>query len=407
MYAPNSPSTQSALEGTDMDPKALRGRYAIVGVGEAGMGKAQAGDTALSLQCEAARKAILEAGLTPADIDGVFAHWDDRAAGLLVTEYMGLAPRYVDSTVVGGQSNLTHVAHAMAAMEAGLCDVALITYGSTQRLDRSRSRAGAAQDARMPSGQFVLPYGMLSPIGFYAMQARLHMHRHGTRAEDLGEVALAARRWAQLNPNAMATAPLTMEDYLAAPMIADPLRKFDICQVSDSAGAIVLVRAERARDLARPPVLVQGFAEQYIQHATPFGTDDWIDNGVLAGTGRLAMDRAGLCHSDIDLVQIYDAFTINVLIGLEELGFCGRGESGAFVQGGRIAPGGAFPMNTSGGGLSFNHGGMFGMPLMIESVRQLRGECGERQVPGVRNCLMQAGGLVMSAYMVMILGLGD
>jgi len=198
-----------------------------------------------------------------------------------------------------------------------------------------------------------------------------------------------------------------LEDYLAAPMIADPLRKFDICQVSDSAGAIVLVRAERARDLARPPVLVQGFAEQYIQHATPFGTDDWIDNGVLAGTGRLAMDRAGLCHSDIDLVQIYDAFTINVLIGLEELGFCGRGESGAFVQGGRIAPGGAFPMNTSGGGLSFNHGGMFGMPLMIESVRQLRGECGERQVPGVRNCLMQAGGLVMSAYMVMILGLGD
>ncbi|MFL9921096.1 thiolase [Paraburkholderia fungorum] len=387
-----------------MDPKDLSGRYAIAGVGEAGMGKAQPGDTALSLQCEAARLAILDAGLKAADIDAVFAHWDDRAAGLLVTEYMGLDPRYVDSTVVGGQSNLTHIVHAMAAMEAGLCDVALITYGSTQRLDRSRSRGGHAQDARMPNGQFVLSYGMLSPIGFYAMQARLHMQRYGTQAQDLGEVALAARRWAQLNPHAVARSPLTMEDYLASPLVADPLRKLDICQVSDSAGAIVLVRAERAHDLRRPPVLVQSFAERYIQHATPFGTDDWIDNGLLAEMGRLALERAGLTRSDIDVVQIYDAFTINVLIGLEELGFCGRGESGAFVKSGRIAPGGAFPLNTSGGGLSFNHGGMFGMPLMIESVRQLRGDCGERQVPGARNCLLQAGGLVMSAYMVMILG---
>jgi len=384
--------------------QSLNGRYAIAGVGEAGMGRAQPGDTALSLQCEAARQAILDAGLKPTDIDAVFAHWDDRAAGLLVTEYMGLAPRYVDSTVVGGQSNLTHVVHAIAAMEAGLCDVALITYGSTQRLDRSRSRGGAAQDARMPSGQFVLPYGMLSPIGFYAMQARLHMHRYGTRAEDLGEVALAARRWAQLNPAAVARAPLSMEDYLAAPMIADPLRKFDICQVSDSAGALVLLRTDRARDLPRKPVLVRGFAEQYLQHATPFGTDDWIDNGVLADVGRLALERAGVTRADIDLVQIYDAFTINVLVGLEALGFCAPGESGAFVQGGRIAPGGAFPMNTSGGGLSFNHGGMFGMPLMIESVRQLRGDAGARQVPGARTCLLQAGGLVMSAYMVMVLG---
>jgi len=387
-----------------MEPKALGGRYAIAGIGEAGMGKAQEGDTALSLQCEAARQAILDAGLKPADIDAVFAHWDDRAAGLLVTEYMGLEPRYVDSTLVGGQSNLTHVAHAMAAMEAGLCDVALITYGSTQRLDRSRPRGGHTQDARMPSGQFVLPYGMLSPIGFYAMQARLHMQRYGTRAQDLGEVALAARRWAQLNPNAVARSPLTMADYLASPLVADPLRKLDICQVTDSAGAMVLVRVERARDLRRPPVLVQGFAERYIHHTTPFGNDDWVDNGVLAEMGRLALERANLVRSEIDVVQIYDAFTSNVLIGLEDLGFCGRGESGAFVQDGRIAPGGEFPLNTSGGGLSFNHGGMFGMPLMIESVRQLRGDCGERQVPGAHNCLVQAGGLVMSAYMVMVLG---
>ena len=384
--------------------KSLDGQYAIAGVGEAGMGKAQPGDTALSLQCEAARLAILDAGLMPADIDAVFAHWDDRSAGLLVTEYMGLSPRYMDTTMVGGQSNMTHIAHACAAMDAGLCDVALITYGSTQRLDRSRSRGGFAQDARMPSGQFVSPYGMLSPIGFYAMQAQLHMHRYGTRPEDLGEVALAARRWAMLNDNAVAREPLTMAEYLASPLVADPLRRLDICQVTDSAGAMVLVRAEHARDLARVPVLVRGFAEQYIQHATPFGTDDWLHNGWLAELGKLALARAGVHRSEIDMVQIYDAFTIAVLIGLEELGFCQRGESGAFVQGGRIAPGGEFPVNTSGGGLSFNHGGMFGMPLMIESIRQLRGECGARQVPGARNCLVQAYGLLMSAYMVMVLG---
>lgn len=386
------------------DRTTLGGRYAIAGIGEAGMGRAPAGATALSLQCDAARLAILDAGLLPSDIDGVFAHWDDRAAGLLVTEYMGLAPRYVDSTVVGGQSNLTHVAHAMAAMEAGLCDVALITYGSTQRLDRSRARGGAAQDARMPAGQFIVPYGMLSPIGFYAMQARLHMDRYGTRAEDLGEVALAARRWAQLNPGALAQEALTMDDYLASPLVADPLRKLDICQVTDCGGAMVLVRADRARHLRHKPVLVRGFADSYVQHATPFGMDDWIDNGLLAAMGRLALERAGLARADIDVVQIYDAFTIGVLIGLEDLGFCQRGESGAFVSNGRTGPGGAFALNTSGGGLSFNHGGMFGMPLMIESVRQLRGDCGARQVPGARNCLVQAGGLVMSAYMVMVLG---
>ena len=197
-----------------------------------------------------------------------------------------------------------------------------------------------------------------------------------------------------------------MEDYLAAPMIADPLRKFDICQVSDSAGAIVLARAERAgTSLDRrswSKALPSSTSSMRRPSAPTTGSRTASSPDGSPGDGT-----RGPCHSDIDLVQIYDAFTIGVLIGLEELGFCGRGASGAFVQGGRIAPGGAFPMNTSGGGLSFNHGGMFGMPLMIESVRQLRGECGERQVAGARNCLMQAGGLVMSAYMVMVLGLGD
>ncbi|MFE9066573.1 acetyl-CoA acetyltransferase [Streptomyces violaceusniger] len=385
------------------DKRTLAGRYAIVGVGEAGLGRAPAGSTSLSLQCRAARLAMQEAGLGPADVDGVLAHWDDRANALLVAEYLGIHPQYVDNTVVGGQSNITHLVHAMAAIEAGLCEVALVTYGSTQRLDQSRARAGVAQDPRSPTGQFATPYGMLNPVGYYAMLAQLYSSRFGCAPEDLGEVALAARGWAQLNPNAARQAPLTMEDYLASPLIADPLRKLDICQINDGAGAMILTNADRARDLAQKPVSIRGFGDTYRHHMTPLGNEDWLDNGALRMVADDALAMAQLDRQDIDAVQIYDAFTINVLVALEALGFCEPGGAGAFVGGGRIAPGGPFPLNTSGGGLSFNHSGQFGMQLTIEAVRQVRGECGPRQVPGARTCLVQASGMVMSAHMVMIL----
>lgn len=385
------------------DKRTLAGRYAIVGVGEAGLGRAPAGSTSLSLQCRAARLAMQEAGLGPADVDGVLAHWDDRANALLVAEYLGIHPQYVDNTVVGGQSNITHLVHAMAAIEAGLCEVALVTYGSTQRLDQSRARAGVVQDPRSPTGQFATPYGMLNPVGYYAMLAQLYSSRFGCAPEDLGEVALAARGWAQLNPNAARQAPLTMEDYLASPLIADPLRKLDICQINDGAGAMILTNADRARDLAQKPVSIRGFGDTYRHHMTPLGNEDWLDNGALRMVADDALAMAQLDRQDIDTVQIYDAFTINVLVALEALGFCEPGGAGAFVGGGRIAPGGPFPLNTSGGGLSFNHSGQFGMQLTIEAVRQVRGECGPRQVPGARTCLVQASGMVMSAHMVMIL----
>lgn len=385
------------------DKQQLRGRYAIVGVGETGLGKAAMGDTALSLQCRAAREALLDAGLHPGEVDGVFAHWDDRASALLVAEYLGLQPRYVDSTVVGGQSNITHLVHAMAAIESGLCNVALVSWGSTQRLDHSRRRGGLAQDARTPMGQFSVPYGMLTPIGWYAMLARLYLERYGCGPECLGEVALAARRWAQLNPNASARAALSMDEYLASPMIADPLRKLDICQVNDGAGAMLLTRVERARELQRRPVLVQGFADSYHHHMTPFAVTDWLDPRPLRGLADDALAMARLDRSELDMVQIYDAFTINVVLGLEAMGFCEAGGAAEFMRGGRIAPGGAFPVNTSGGGLSFNHSGQFGMQLTIETVRQLRGECGARQVADARVALVQACGMVMSAYMVMVL----
>lgn len=385
------------------DPSRLAGRYAIVGVGEAGLGKALPGDTALSLQCRSAREALLDAGLALADIDGVFAHWDDRANALLVSEYLGITPRYVDSTVVGGGSPLTHLIHAMAAIEAGLCSVALVTYGSTQRLDHSRNRGGVVSDPRSPSGQFVAPYGVLSPISWYAMLAQQYLHRYQARAEDLGEVALNARRWAQLNPHATLRQPLTMEQYLASPLISDPLRKADICLVSDGAGALIVTRSGNARTLNRPPVFIRGFADTYVHHVTPLGGCDLLDYAMIGSCANRALRMSGLVRSDLSMVQIYDAFTINVLVGLEAMGFCAPGQAGAFLRSGVGSPGGALPVNTSGGGLAFNHSGQFGMQLLIESVRQLRGECAERQVANASSCLVQASGLLMSAFMTMVL----
>ncbi|MBV7483562.1 acetyl-CoA acetyltransferase [Bordetella sp. BOR01] len=383
-------------------PDHLSGSIAIVGAAESDLGKVP-GLSALELQGQAAQRALADAGLALAEVDGVFAHTDDRFSGLQVAEYLGIRPRYVDSTNVGGMSNVLHIRHAMAAIAAGMCDVALITYGSTQLSDGSRKLGVAAEDMRSPRGQFITPYGQLSPIGYYAMVARLHMHRYGTTPQALAEVAVAARQWARLNPKAYKRDPLSIDDVLASAYIAEPLRQRDCCLVTDAGGALVVTAADRARDLARPPVYVKGIAEAFSHHYTPFNTTDWLDTRV-AQTAEQALAMAEVSRGDIDVVQIYDHFTIGVIQSLEELGFCRRGEGGDFVAGGRLGPGGGFPINTSGGGLSYNHPGMFGMLLVIEAVKQLRGECGERQIPEARLAMVHAPGLVFSANTTMILG---
>ena len=376
---------------------------AIAGVAESDLGKVP-GKSALELQGQAAVAALQEAGLRLSDVDAVFAHTDDRFASLQVSEYLGIRPRYVDSSNVGGMSNLMHIGHAMAAMAAGLCEVALISYGSTQLSDGSRKSGAVAQDsAANPRGQFVHPYGHLSPIGYYAMVAQLHAHRYGSSPKDLAEIAVAARRWAQLNPKAYRREPTSLEEVMASPLVADPLRQRDCCLVTDGGGAVVLVAAHRAKDLRSQPIFVQGFAESFSHHYTPFNTEDWLDTKV-AQTAQSALDMAGVSRADIDVVQIYDHFTIGVLQSLEELGFCQRGEGGDFVAGGALAPGGRFPINTSGGGLSYGHPGMFGIFLLIEAVRQLRGECGERQLPQHELALCHAPGLVFSCNTTLILG---
>ncbi len=379
----------------------LRNRIAIVGVAESGLGD-NAGRDALELQAEAARAALGEAGLGPADVDGVFAHTGGTYAPGLVAEYLGLRPSYLDGTNIGGTSNVSHVIHAAAAIAAGLCNVALITYGSTQRSDASRRLAGRDEDPRSPRGQYEAPHGMLAPLGHYAMVARRHMHQHGTTAEELAEVAVAARQWAALNPVARRRAPLSVAEVLDSPMVAEPLHVLDCCLVTDGGGALVVTSAERSRDLAQRPVLVAGMAEAANRHFFLAGDCD-ITTSDAAITGRRAMEMAGVGHADIDVAQIYDAFTIMVIISLEDLGFCRRGEGGAFVSGGRIAPGGDFPLNTSGGGLSYCHPGMFGVFLVIEAVRQLRGECGRRQVDGARTALCHATGLAFGTHATLVL----
>lgn len=375
---------------------------AIVGAAESDLGKVP-GMTSLDLQAQAAARALRDAGLALKDVDGVFAHVDDKFAGLQLAEYLGIRPRYVDSTSVGGMSNVMHVRHAMAAIQAGMCEVALVAYGSTQLSDGSRKVGGAPEDMRMPRGQFITPYGQLSPIGYYAMVAQLHMQRYGTTHRDLAEVAVAARKWAQLNPHAYRREDTSIDEVMASRLIADPLRQRDCCLVTDAGGAFILTTAERARSLRRPPVHVLGIAESFSHHYTPFNTSDWLDTNVAA-TADAALAMAGVTRQDIDVVQIYDHFTIGVIQSLEELGFCERGEGGAFVAGGRLAPGGDFPINTSGGGLSYNHPGQFGMLLLLEAVHQLRKECGERQLPKAELALVHAPGLVFSCNTTLILG---
>lgn len=375
---------------------------AIVGAAESDLGRVP-GLSPLEMQGQAARGALLDAGLTLADVDGVFAHTDDKFSSLQVCEHLNIRPRYVDSTNVGGLSNVLHLQHAMAAISAGLCSVALITYGSTQLSDGSRKLTPIGEDARSPRGQFIAPYGQLNPIGYYAMVAQRHMHQYGTTREALAEVALAARRWAMLNPSAYRRAPSSIEEILASAPIAEPLHQRDCCLVTDGGGAVVVTTAERARDLRRPPVYILGIEAAFSHHYTPFEVQDWLDTRV-AQTAQAALDQAGLTRKDIDVVQIYDHFTIGVIQSLEELGFCKRGEGKDFVAGGRLGPDGDFPINTSGGGLSYNHPGMFGMLLLIEAVKQLRKECGERQLPRAEHALVHAPGLVFSTNTTLILG---
>ena len=279
-----------------------------------------------------------------------------------------------------------------------MCEVALIAYGSNQR---SHSGGLATSGANLvPS--YELPFGPRMPVSGYALAAARHMHEYGTTREDLAHIAVAARQWAQLNPAAFAREDLTVDDVLGARMVSSPLSVRDCCLVTDGAGAVVVTSTERARDLRQPLVPVLSVAEAS-RHMNISTTPD-LTTTAAAESGPRAFDLAGLRPSDVDVVEVYDAFTINTLLFLEDLGFCAKGEGGAFVADGGIAPGGHLPVNTNGGGLSYTHPGMYGIFLVIEAARQLRGEAGDRQVTDAHVGLVHGNGGVLSSQVTALLG---
>lgn len=382
-----------------VDLRRLRGRVAIVGTGESDEVGKLPGRSALALHAEAARNALADAGLTRADVDGVFSA--GRWMSAETAEYLGIRPRYVDGTLIGGCSFLAHVQHAMAALDAGLCDVALVTHGES-----GYSRVGMPGTRFAPDSermQYEQPFGLAGPPTGYALAAMRHMHVYGTTSEQLAELAVSTRRWAQKNPRAMMRDPITVGDVLASRMIATPLHLLDCCLVTDGGGAVVLTRADRARDLRQKPVYVLGSGEA-ATHVQVSMMADFATWDAAVTSSRQALAMSGVRHDDVDLAMFYDAFTIVPIMGLEAAGFCKPGEGGAFVSGGRTAPGGPFPMNTNGGGLSYTHTGMYGMFLLVEAVRQLRGECGERQVGGAEIAFCHGLGGMFSAAATLVLG---
>jgi acetyl-CoA acetyltransferase len=377
-------------------------RVCIVGVAESDCGSVP-DKSALQLHQQAARAACADAGLEKEDIDGLFSCGADGMHPLQLAEYLRLHPSYVDSTQVGGSSWEFFVEHAVAALRAGMCNVAMLAYGSTARSDlKRRLRTGDFPQAPRGPAQFEVPYG-LTLVGKYALAARRHMHEYGTTSRQLAAVAVSANRWAQLNPRAFNHGkPLAIDDALKTRMIADPLRQADCCLRTDGGGAVILTTEERARDLRNKPIRVLGAGEA-VSHLHMSQWEEMPDL-VAAQSGRRALEQAGVRPADIDVLEIYDAFTIMVLLTLEALGFCGRGESGPLVETGALAPGGTLPTNTDGGGLASNHPGMRGLFLLIEATRQLRGECGARQMPKAQLAVCHGTGGHLSSCGTVVLG---
>lgn len=357
--------------------------------------------TAMGLMAQAAQRAVTDAGLTKNDIDGFGGH-GTLLPPIEVSEYLGLRPTWVDATNVGGSSWEVMARHAADAIAAGQADAVLLTYGSTARSDVKRRTRGSA--AAMSTGgalQFEAPYGA-TLIAKYAMAARRHMIEYGTTVEQLAEVAVAAHEWAAMNENAFERDRITVADVAAAPLLADPFTTKHVCLRTDGGGAVVLASENIARDCAKDPVWILGAADA----TSHVSMSEWGDFTTSAASlsGPRAFAQAGIGPADIDVCQLYDSFTATVLLTVEDLGFCAKGEGGKFIESGALRPGGALPTNTDGGGLASCHPGMRGMFLMVEAVRQLRGECGSRQVDAAELACVHAMGGFFSHSATMILG---
>jgi acetyl-CoA C-acetyltransferase len=358
------------------------GKAYIVGAYEHPLRKAP-GKSVAQLHAEVAKGALEDAGLTRDDIDGYFCAGDAPGQnGFSMAEYLNLRLRHIDTTDCGGASYLVHVGHAADAIAAGKCNVALITLAGRPNAAGQSGTQVRERGTMLPDAPFEIPYGPAT-VNLYAMAAMRHMYEYGTTSEQLAWVKVAASHHAQHNPHAMLRDLVTVEDVLASPMIADPLHRMDCCVVSDGGGALIVARPEVAKALKRPRVKVIGTGET-LKHQMGGRLD--ITYSGAAWSGPRAFDEAGVTPADIRYASIYDSFTITVVMQLEDLGFCRKGEGGKFVSDGNLISGvGKLPFNTDGGGLCNNHpANRGGMTKLIEAVRQLRGEA--HPAVQVRDC---------------------
>lgn len=386
----------------------LRGAAAIVGVADEVSPTGELPLRGRALEAKVTRDALADAGLELSDIDGV-CH---GGGAMEFAEYLGITPRFVESTMTGGSSYQIHLEHAAAAVATGTAECVLVVFAQTPRADRTAAKRTGAKTGytRRPpmfglpdvAAEWELPYGLQGPVGSYALAASRHMSQFGTTSEQLAEIAVDARRWAALNPRARYRDPLTVDDVLDSAMIASPLHKLDCCLVTDGAGAFIVTTAERARDLAKPPVYVLGASTATTHRMISQMPDLTVTPGAISGPHAFAM--AGVGPADVDVLMGYDSFTITQLLHFEDLGFCAKGEGGPFVESTDTGPGGTLPTNTNGGGLSYTHPGMYGMFLVVEAVRQLRGDCGPRQVPGAEVAVAHGSGMVLSCTSTAVLG---
>ena len=373
---------------------------AIVGIAESDLGVTNA--SILALQAQAITRALADAGLSVSDIDGLATSGVSRFSATQVADYLGIQPAWSDSTFAGGSAYEMYVARAVQAIEAGQASVVVVSFASNQRSAKSR-RLGGIVESHTPEAQFETPYGPLYPISYYAMAAQRYLHEYGGTPADLAQVAVLAREWALLNPKAYryGSEPLTVDDVLNATMVSTPLTAADCCLVTDGGGAVVITSLERARDLRRDPIRILGYGEATTN--TSMSQVPLLPTGARE-SGQRAFASAGLTPSDVDVIQLYDSFTITVLLSLEALGFCGPGEAASFVASADSRLGGRQPLNTSGGGLSYCHPGQYGVLLLVEAVRQLRGETGVRQVADPSIALAHGTGGILSTHATVLLG---
>ena len=382
----------------------------IIGVSDAKInekGCASQDSSVLSIQKDCAIEALDKAGLNFKDIDGlaVAGLWGMPGPGVMqpnvLTEYLGISyPKWLDGTNTGGSAFIFHLQHAFQAIKNNVCNNVLILYGSTQKSNKERN---FLDRPAIFSSQFDMIAGLPSPVGAYALAAQRHMHKFGSNKETLAEIAVAARNWAKLNPNAYKKDNLTIDDVINSQPICSPLNKLDCCLVTDGGGAIVLSHTDRKSDFKNDPIFITGFGETS-SHSSINYMEDMSRLDVAIKSSKDAYNMSKMSPKDIDFAMIYDSFTITVLMSLEALGFCEIGEGKDFVKNGNLGPNGSFPINTNGGGLSYCHPGMYSIFTLIEACRQLWGQCGDRQLKkNLTNVLCHGTGGVLSSAATTIL----